>query len=146
MRTKAKTLLSQNVIMAPDVEKKFREYYLGFSMTVVQYLQSSVLAVKITWVLNNNNCCYKMFGVRNASTDSIVDEVRSQWLFLQIEDIKNEWYQLDENKNNSSTSGKKDSYCARAEELCGFTCTPVKLNMKRINDFWEKIDSLRDEE
>ena len=50
-------------------------------------------------------------------------------------------YQLDENEENSSTSGKKDSYWARTEELknCGIESTPVKRNMKRIDDFWEKV-------
>ena len=100
------------------------------------------LAVKITSVLNNNNCLYKVFGVNGASTDSIIDQIRSQWQFFQNEDIKKEWYQLDEQGVSSST--KKDSYWARAGEMCEIESTPFKRNMKRIDDFWEKIDSLRD--
>ena len=145
--TKAKTLLSQNIIMASDIEKEFRQDCLDFFVTAVQYFQSNLpydvsllqhaqyiypdkcnasesssaisnLAVKITSVLNNNNCLYKVFGVKNASTNSIVDQVRSQWRFFQNEDIKKESCQLDENEDSSSTSWKKDSYWARAEELC----------------------------
>ena len=93
-------------------------------------------------MLNNNNCLYKVFDVKNASAEPIVDQVRSQWQFFQNEVLKKKWYQLDENEDNSSTSGKKDSYCARAEELCGIESTPVKRNMKRIDDFWEVIHNL----
>ena len=101
----------------------------------------SNLAVKITSMLNNNNCLYKVFSVNGASTDSIIDQIRSQWQFFQNEDIKKEWYQLDE--QGVSSSAKKDSYWARAEEMCGIESTPFKRNMKRIDDFWEKIDFLR---
>ena len=68
-----------------------------------------------------------MFGVKNASTDSIIDQVHSQWHLSQNEGIKKEWYQLDENEDNSSTSGKKDSYWARTEELCGIESTPDSM-------------------
>ena len=37
--TKTKALLSQNVIMASDIEKKFRQDCPDFFVTVVQYLQ-----------------------------------------------------------------------------------------------------------
>ena len=172
--TKTKALLSQNVIMASDIEKKFRQDCPDYFVTVVHYLQSNLpcnvsllqhaqyihadkrnaseslspisnLGVKITSVLNNDNYLYKGFGVKNASTDSIVDQVRSQCQFFQNEYIKKERYQLDENEDNSSVSGKKDSYWARAEELCGIESTPVKRSMKRIDDFCKKVDSLRDE-
>ena len=95
--TKAKILLSDNTIMASDKEKKFHHDCLNFFVTAVQYLQTNLpydasllqhaqfihpvkrndsgslnaisnLAVKITSVLNNNNCLYKMFGVRDATT------------------------------------------------------------------------------
>ena len=42
----------------------------------------------------------------------------------------------------SSISGIKDSLWARAEELCGIESTSVKRNMRRIDDFGEKVDSL----
>ena len=68
----------------------------------------SNLTVNITSVLN---CLYKVLGVKNASTDYIVDQVRSQWQFFQNEDNKKSGNnQLNENEDNSSTSGKKDSY------------------------------------
>ena len=38
MGTKAKTLLSQNVIMASDIEKTFCQDCLDFLVTTVQYL------------------------------------------------------------------------------------------------------------
>lgn len=38
MGTKAKTLLSQNVIMASDIEKMFCQDCLDFLVTAVQYL------------------------------------------------------------------------------------------------------------
>ena len=72
-------------------------------------------------------------------------QILSQWQFLQNEGIKKEWCQLDENEDNSSTSGKKDSYLVIAEELCGIESNTVKQNMKRIDDFWEKVFSPRDE-
>ena len=72
-------------------------------------------------------------------------QILSQWQFLQNEGIKKEWCQLDENEDNSSTSGKKDSYLVIAEELCGIESNTVKQNMKRIDDFWEKVYSPRDE-
>ena len=62
-------------------------------------------------------------------------QIRSQWQFLQNEGIKKEWCQLDENEDNSSTSGKKDSYWVIAEELCRIESNTVKQNMKRIDDF-----------
>ena len=110
--------LSQNVIMASDMGKKFHQDCLDFFITAVQYLQSNLpydlsllqhsqyiypdkrnaseslsvisnLAVKITSVLNNN-CIYKVVHVKNASTDSIVDQFCSQWQLFQNEDIKKE--------------------------------------------------------
>ena len=111
--------LSQNVIMASDIEKKFHQDCLDFFITAAQYLQSNLpydlslleqsqyiypdksnaseslsvisnLAVKITSALNNNNCIYKVFHVKNASTNSIVDQVCSQWQLFQNQDIKKE--------------------------------------------------------
>ena len=105
--------------MASDMEKKFHQDCLDFFITAVQYLQSylpydlsllqhsqyiypdkcnasellsviSNLAVKITSVLNNNNCIYKVVHVKNASTDSIMDQLCSQWQLFQNEDIKKE--------------------------------------------------------
>ena len=107
MGTNAKKLLSQNLIMASDIEKKIRHDCLDFFITAVQYLQSNLsyevsllqhvqyilpdkrntseslssisnLAVKITSVLNNNNCLHKEFGVKYTSVDSFVDQVCSQ--------------------------------------------------------------------
>ena len=118
--TKAKTLLSQNIIMASDIEKEFRQDCLDFFVTAVQYFQSN-LPYDVSLLQHAQyiyNCLYKVFGVKNASTNSIVDQVRSQWRFFQNEDIKKESCQLDENEDSSSTSWKKDSYWARAEELC----------------------------
>ena len=92
--------------MASDIEKKFRQDCLDFFVTVVPYLQSNLpcnvsllqhaqyihpdkrnaseslspisnLGVKITSVLNNAKYLYKVFGVKNVSTDSLVDQVRS---------------------------------------------------------------------
>lgn len=72
-------------------------------------------------------------------------QIRSQWQFLQNEGIKKEWCQLDENEDNSSTSGLYlDLYWVIAEELCGIESNTVKQNMKRIDDFWE-VYSPRDE-
>ena len=108
---KAQTLFSQNVIMASDIEKKICQDCLDFFITAVQYLQSNLpydlsllhnmpniftlinamlqslsaisnLAVKIISVLNNNDCLYKVFSVKNASTDFIVDLFPSQWQFF----------------------------------------------------------------
>ena len=45
----------------------------------------------------------------------------------------------------SSISEIKDSYWARAEELCEMESTSVKRNLRRIDDFWEKVDSLMSE-
>ena len=39
VEAKAKTLLSHNVITAFDIEKEFRQGYLHFFVTAVQYLQ-----------------------------------------------------------------------------------------------------------
>ena len=137
--TKAKTLLSKNIIMASDAEKKFPQDCFDFCVTAVQYPQSNLpydvslmqhaqyihphkrnaseslsaisnLVVRITPVLNSDNCLYKVFCVKNASTDFIIDQDRSQWQFFEDKDIKKERYQLDENEVSLSTSRKKDSY------------------------------------
>ena len=90
---KAKTLLSQNVMMASDKRRSFAKIALIFwsllfrifgltcLMTclycnmpnIFTLINTLNLAVKFTSVLNNNNCFYKVFGVKSSSTDSIVD-------------------------------------------------------------------------
>jgi len=94
-------------------------------------------------VLSHNNGRYKVFGVKDATTESLVDQIRNQWHFFQNEDIKKEWYQ--EEEDDSSSSRRKDSYWAGAEQLCGIESIQFKRNMKRMDDFWEKVNSLRDE-
>jgi len=42
-------------------------------------------------VLSHNNGRYKVFGVKDTTTESLVDQIRNQWHFFQNEDIKKEW-------------------------------------------------------
>ena len=172
--TKAKMLLSNNEIMASSKEKKFRMDCRSFFVTAVQYLQSNLpydvsllqhaqfihpekrnspgslnaisnLAIKITSVLNNNNCLDKVFGVKGATKESLVDQIRDQWRFFQNEEIKEEWYKFNEEEANASVARNVDSYWKRAEEMCGIESEPPKRIMKRIDEFWAKIGSLVDE-
>ena len=155
VETKAKTLLSQNVIMASDIEKVFCQDCLDFFVTAVQYLQSNMpydvsllqhaqyiypdkcsaseslsaisnVAVKVTLVLNNNNCLCKVFGVKNASTDSIDDQVHCQLHFFQNEKISRKngisWMRV---KTIHQPQGRRIRI---GQELknCGIESTPVK--------------------
>ena len=172
--TKAKTLISNNSVIKDDDTEKFRKNCLNFYVTAVQYLQSNLpydilllqnaqylhpekrsaleatsaisnLALKIISVLNNNNALFKVFGVSGATSESVVDLIRGQWKFFLLEDIKKEWYE-EEEMAVCSSSRQQDSYWSRAEEMCGIESSrQIKRKMKRIDDFWGRIDSLTDD-
>ena len=170
--TKAKILLSNNDIMSSGAEKKFRKDCVNFFITAVQHLQKNLpydvsllqhaqyvhpekrnapeatsaisnLAMKITSVLGNEDCLSKVFGVKDCTKESITDMIRNQWKFYQNEDVQREWYLLE--KDEVQSNRKQESYWRHAEELCGIESAPAKRNLKRIDDFWSKIGSLRDE-
>ena len=167
--TKTKFLLNGNVV--PDDEKTvFRKNCLKFYVVSVSYLQTDLpldvnlikhaqfihpekqthpgatsgmsnLSLKVSRVLKN--VLPQVFSVDQQTTvESICDEVRKEWQVYQCESVPQEFYVEDK---VTPPIQNQDSYWRVANESAGLEPQSKQRYYKRIDHYWCKIGSLKDD-
>ena len=97
----------------------------------------------MTSVLSNKLC--EVFELKAPVTrEEICDKIQMQWMKYQAEEIKDDWFKkcIDD---EGSVYSNSQSYWPQALQECGLEPARMRSTYKRIDHFWFKVDSIKND-